>query len=154
MKKQILLTLGAAFALPSVLMLAALGQAAHRNQRTLIFPRYFKRPDPTRARFRAWWLRSAPLWENPTTAITHRRSQPVAERSTGTAAPSGGYHYGPRNAVQRVLKHARGPVHHTGVGLSQAPPSGGPQAALQVSLTIRPTAPPSVPSALCACSPR
>ena len=36
------------------------------------------------------------------------------------------------NAVQRVPEHPRQPVHTPGLGLSQAPPSGGPQGGLAV----------------------
>ena len=53
----------------------------------------------------------------------------VTAKSTGTAEASR-YDNSPGHAVQHVPEHARRPVHHAGTGLSQAPPSGGPQGGL------------------------
>ena len=159
MKKHMRLTLRVGLCVLSVMILAPVSQVAQaqgKKFRSWFHRRYSRRPGQPPTRFRARSMRSALLWETPTTPITQDRSQAVAARSTGTAAARvDNTDHSPGNAVQRVPEHPRRPVHHagdrpfSGSAIGRAP--GRPCRALQQSDLRRP---PSAPSARCACSPR
>ena len=126
MKKQILLTLGAAFALPSVLMLAALGQAA-QEPKDVDLPAVFQAAGPDASSIQSVVVAfRAALGEpnnvnNPGPLPAGRREinwdggGPPVDTTTPPVTPF------------NVFLDTRGGQFTTpGAGLSQAPPSGGP----------------------------
>lgn len=126
MKKQILLTLGAAFALLSVLMLAALGQAA-QEPKDVDLPAVFQAAGPDASSIQSVVVAfRAALGEpnnvnNPGPLPAGRREinwdggGPPVDTTTPPVTPF------------NVFLDTRGGQFTTpGAGLSQAPPSGGP----------------------------
>ena len=126
MKKQILLTLAAAFALPSVLMLAALGQAA-QEPKDVDLPAVFQAAGPNATRFRARWSRTAPFRvepnnvNNPGPLQSGRR-----EINWDGGGPPVDTYYSSVTPFNVFLDTRGGQFTTPGAGLSQAPPSGGP----------------------------
>ena len=79
-------------------------------------------------------MRSALLWGTPTTPTSQGRSQAVAARSTGTAAVRIDTTTAPVTPFNVFLNTRGGQFTTPGTGLSQAPPSGGPQGGLAGAL--------------------
>ena len=132
MKKHIRLTLVLAFGLMSLLV--PVRQAAHAQGNTskdFVAPVVFQAAGSTADSIQSTVDAFRALWAIPTTAITHHRStEAVAARSTGTAAtPTFGYHT-PVTPFNTFLNNRGSQFTTPGIGLSQAPPSGGPQGGL------------------------
>ena len=104
---------GLLWVLPSVNQTALAQRIPPTRPTEFVAPIVFQAAGPNAASIQARSMRSARLWETPTTATTRGRSQAVAARSTGTAGATTSLRH-PGNAVRRVPGHPRRPVHHTG----------------------------------------